>query len=123
MGHERSEDEGGIVWSSDHGRTCPGCGQPVDRCRCGPSRRQAGPGDGVIRVGRESKGRRGKTVTVVTGLPLAADELDDLARDLKKRCGTGGTVRGATVEIQGDQRDAVVAELERRGFTVRRAGG
>jgi len=120
----RDEDEGGVVWSSDQGRTCPGCGEPVDRCRCRRGRPPAPvPGDGTVRVGRESKGRRGKTVTVVTGLPLTAEELDDLARDLKKRCGTGGTVRDGTVEIQGDQRDVVARELARRGFDVKRAGG
>ncbi len=121
----------GTVWSSDHGRTCPGCHQPVTACTCRTGRPAAGghaPGgdarhDGVIRVSRQSKGRRGKTVTVITGLPLDAAALDALARELKRRCGVGGTVRGDDVEIQGDQRDQVIAALEQRGWTVRRVGG
>jgi len=123
--------DGGTVWSSDHGRTCPDCHQPASACTCRAGRRAAGPDtpdrdagrDGVVRVGRQSKGRRGKTVTVITGLPLDAGALDDLARELKRQCGVGGTVRGGDVEIQGDQRDQVVAALERRGWTVRRTGG
>ncbi len=123
--------DGGTVWSSDHGRTCPRCHQPVSACACRGDGREdhdattgtSAPRDGVVRVGRQSKGRRGKTVTVITGLPLDADALDDLARELKRQCGVGGTVRGRDVEIQGDQRDRVVAALQRRGWTVRRTGG
>ena len=76
-----------------------------------------------MRVGRQTKGRKGKGVTVITGLPLPSDELDKLARDLKKKCGSGGTVRDGAIEIQGEHRDALVEELSRRGFTVRRSGG
>jgi translation initiation factor 1 len=77
----------------------------------------------VVRVGRETKGRRGKGVTVVTGLPLDAAGLAALAKELKKRCGTGGTVRGETIEIQGDHRDKLVEELSKRGWTAKRSGG
>lgn len=80
-------------------------------------------GDGIVRVGCEAKGRRGKTVTVVRGAPLDRAGLDDLARELKKLCGTGGTVKDGAVEIQGDQRARVVAALEERGWRVRLAGG
>lgn len=111
----------GLVYSSDGGRMCPGCDNPVDACTCG---REAGPaGDGVVRVGRETKGRRGKAVTVITGVPLDALELDDLAKRLKTLCGAGGTVKGGRIEIQGDHRDRVVPELESRGWTVKRSGG
>ena len=75
-------------------------------------------GGQAVRIGRQTKGRRGKGVTVITGLPLAAAELAQLATELKKKCGTGGTVKDQTIEIQGDHRDALVAELASRGWTV-----
>jgi len=80
-------------------------------------------GDGVVRVRRETQGRGGKTVTTVSGVGLASDELLALASDLKRRCGTGGSVKDYVIEIQGDHREAIVAELEKRGFTVKLAGG
>ena len=80
-------------------------------------------GDGIVRVGRETKGRRGKGVTVISGVPLAGDALEELATRLKKRCGSGGTVHAGVIEIQGDHRDALVAELGRLGYTVKRSGG
>ena len=80
-------------------------------------------GDGIVRVRRETQGRGGKTVTTVSGVGLAEDALRELAGELKRRCGTGGSVKDYVIEIQGDHRDAVVAELERRGYTVKRAGG
>jgi translation initiation factor 1 len=76
-----------------------------------------------VRVSRTSKGRGGKTVTLVTGVQLPPKELEALARDLKRRCGTGGSLKDEVIEIQGDQRDGVVAELEQRGFRVKRSGG
>ncbi len=72
---------------------------------------------------REVKGRRGKTVTTVTGVPLASDALRALTGELKRRCGTGGSAKDGAIEIQGDHRDVLVAELESRGYTVKRAGG
>ena len=80
-------------------------------------------GDGIARVRRETQGRGGKTVTTVSGLGLASDALAALASELKRRCGTGGSVKDYVIEIQGDHREAIVAELERRGFTVKLAGG
>ena len=113
---------GGLVYSTDKGRVCSGCGWPQTRCRC-TREPTAAPRDGVVRVARETKGRRGKGVTIVTGVPLAAAELRDLAKTLKKKCGSGGTVRDGVIEIQGDHRDRLVCELEARGWTVKRAGG
>jgi len=110
------------VYSSEHGRLCPTCREPKARCRCGKTN-EAGGGDGPVRVCRETNGRGGKTVTVVTGLPLAGAALKTLAKELKRRCGSGGTVRDAAVEIQGDQAELLVAELNRRGFAAKRAGG
>ena len=77
----------------------------------------------MVRVGRQTKGRRGKGVTVVTGVPLSGADLTRLAKALKQRCGTGGTVKDGVIEIQGDHRDTLVAELTKQGFTVKRAGG
>ena len=111
-----------IVFSSEHGRMCPHCGRPVARCACRASPR-ALRGDGIVRVRREVKGRRGKTVTTISGLPLSGDALRELAAELKRRCGTGGSTKDGVIEIQGDHRDALIAELEARGYTVKRAGG
>ena len=113
----------GLVYSTDRGRICPECRRPVAECRCKQKAASAPAGDGNVRVGRQTKGRKGKGVTVVSGLPLAGPELDKLARELKKRCGSGGTVRDGTIEIQGEHRDALVEELTRRGFRVKRSGG
>ena len=111
-----------IVYSSQQGRMCPRCGNPVARCSCTANPR-APRGDGVVRVRREVKGRNGKTVTTISGVGLAEDALRELAGELKRRCGTGGSVKDGVIEIQGDHRDVLVVELERRGHTVKLAGG
>jgi translation initiation factor 1 len=77
----------------------------------------------VVRVRRETKGRGGKTVTAVAGVPLPDAALALLCGELKKRCGTGGTVKDGVIEIQGDHREAIVAELSKRGYSVKLAGG
>jgi len=81
------------------------------------------PDQGVVRVSRQTQGRAGKGVTVITGLPLTAETLAALASELKRLCGSGGTVKDGSIEIQGEHRDRLVAELSRRGFAARRAGG
>jgi translation initiation factor 1 len=93
--------------------------------RIAPSRTNPGAprGDGIVRVRRETGGRGGKTVTAVYGVALAEDKLKDLAGELKRLCGTGGTVKDGTIEIQGDHRERIVAALEKRGYTVKLAGG
>ena len=115
-----------IVYTTDLGRRCPECGRVAADCRCRrskPAQPAASAGDGIVRVGRETKGRKGKGVTVVRGVPLAGDALAELATRLKKRCGSGGTVDDGVIEIQGDHRDLLVEELGRLGYTVRRSGG
>jgi len=117
---------GRLVYSTGPGRLCPECARPLADCRCRrskPAQPLAPQGDSVVRVGRETKGRKGKGVTVVTGLPLAGAALDDLATRLKKRCGSGGTVHEGAIEIQGDHRDTLVAELGKLGYAVKRSGG
>ena len=117
-----------LVYSTGQGRLCPECARPTAGCRCRRSKpAQPAPaatkGDGVVRVGRETKGRKGKGVTVISGVPLAGEALEDLATRLKRRCGSGGTVHDGVIEIQGDHRDALVAELAKLGYTVKRSGG
>ena len=117
-----------LVYSTGPGRLCPECARPMAECRCRRSRPAqpqalAPEGDGVVRVGRETKGRKGKGVTVISGVPLAGDALEALAARLKKRCGSGGTVDGGVIEIQGDHRDTLVTELGKLGYAVKRSGG
>jgi translation initiation factor 1 len=85
--------------------------------------RPAAVGDGVVRLHRETKGRGGKAVTVIVGLPLAGAELKALARVLKQKCGVGGSLKDGNIEIQGDQRQLIKTELEKSGYTVKIAGG
>lgn len=112
---------GGLAWSSA-GDVCARCRRPAVSCTC---RREPPPpaGDGIVRVGRQTKGRRGAGVTVITGVPLAGGELKAYALALMGLCGAGGTVKNGAIEIQGDHRDRLVPVLERNGWTVRRAGG
>ena len=111
-----------LVYSTEHGRTCPSCSKPLDRCNCRKMPVQSA-GDGIVRIGRATKGRQGKGVTVVTGMPLDHAALKQVAKTLKQKCGSGGTVKAGTIEIQGDHRDVLMAELKGMGYTVRRSGG
>jgi translation initiation factor 1 len=113
MSSTRDRDPDRLVYSSARGRVRPREPEPPRRPR----------GDGSVRVRRESQGRGGKTVTTIAGVPLADDALAALASELKRGCGTGGTAKDGVIEIQGDHRDRLVAELERRGYTVKPAGG
>lgn len=118
----RKAEGGGLVYSTDSGRMCPGCRQPVAACVCRLAK-AAPAGDGVVRVSRETKGRGGKAVTLVRGLALAPDALAAMGKQLRAQCGAGGTVKDGVVEIQGDHADRVVALLQQRGLSVKRAGG
>ncbi|MCE8004486.1 translation initiation factor Sui1 [Billgrantia ethanolica] len=115
----------GLVYSTEHGDMCPGCRQPQADCRCSELAEQERLAalDGVVRIRRETSGRKGKGVTTISGIPLPVAELKALAKTLKKRCGTGGSLQDGIIEIQGDHRELLKAELERRGFTVKLAGG
>lgn len=129
----RTPATGGLVYSTESGRMCPVCRRPIAQCSCkraGPGgtgiagqARNAGQGDGIVRVSRETKGRGGKAVTLVRGLALAPDALDQLARQLKAACGSGGTVKDGVVEVQGDHCDKVMALLQAQGHSVKRSGG
>jgi translation initiation factor 1 len=116
-----------LVYSTDGGRVslCPTCGQPYKQCRCDQpsSRGSTRKSDGIVRVMRDRKGRGGKTVTVIDGVMGSEAELTTLAQQLKKLCGSGGTVKDGTIEIQGDHCDKVQAKLLEMGYRVKRAGG
>lgn len=112
---------GGLVYSTEHGRMCPACRAPLDACVCQAPAAPAG--DGIVRVCHETKGRKGKGVTVISGVPLAGGELLTLGKQLKARCGTGGTVKDGQIEIQGEHVALLMAELQKQGWTVKRSGG
>lgn len=112
----------GTVYSTDQGRHCPGCGQPQANCQCRDSPGSPS-GDGIVRLQRQVKGRNGKPVTLVTGLGMAAPELKALAKELKSRCGTGGSIENNDILIQGDRRDRLKKVLESKGYTVKLSGG
>ena len=112
----------GLVYSTDAGRMCPMCRAPVASCKCATSKARATPGD-IARIRREVGGRGGKTVTVVTGLPLDEAALAALSKRLKSACGTGGTVKSGALEFQGDHRELLVSLLASEGFKTKLAGG
>ena len=115
---------GGLVYSTGQGRMCPACRQPLASCRCAALRARPGAaGDGIARVRRETGGRGGKTVTTVAGLSLDEAPLAALSKRLKAACGTGGTVKGGVIELQGNHCVALVALLAEEGFASKRAGG
>jgi translation initiation factor 1 len=111
-----------LVYSTDHGRMCPGCRQPVSACIC-PVARPVPAGDGVVRVSREKQGRGGKTVTVVRGLLLDAEALATAGKQLRAACGAGGSVKDGVLEVQGDHVERVMAWLTQAGHRVKRTGG
>lgn len=111
-----------LVYSDEMGSSCKKCGKPLKKCTCVKQQKQPG-GDGVVRIERQTKGRKGKGVTLITGVPLTGDELKALAKQLKQKCGTGGTVKNGVIEIQGDQRDLLLPLLQDKGWKVKKAGG
>lgn len=115
----------GLVYSTENGKHCLGCGEPQDACRCAELAESVRLEalDGVVRIRRETSGRKGKGVTTVTGIPLPADKLKALAKKLKQKCGTGGAVKDGVVEIQGDHREGLKAMLEAEGYVVKLSGG
>jgi translation initiation factor 1 len=112
----------GIVFSTSQGRMCPTCAKPISDCSC--SHDSKSPlGDGHVRVSRETKGRKGKGVTLISGLPEDTKSLQKLAKQLKRKCGAGGTLKDGVIEIQGEHRDLLVQELQALGYKAKRAGG
>ena len=121
MKHKNSP--GGLVYSTEGGRMCPSCRQPLAQCHCQQAQAARPLGDGRVRVARETQGRGGKAVTVVRGLPLDAAALAQMGKQLKAACGSGGTVKDGVIEVQGDHCDQVLALLQAQGYAAKRAGG
>ena len=122
----KAESSGGLVYSTEAGRMCPACRQPVAQCVCKARAKAASAGatgDGIVRVSRETKGRGGKAVTLVKGLALDEAALVALGKQLKAVCGSGGTVKDGVTEVQGDHVERVMAALQKLGHKVKRAGG
>lgn len=112
-----------LVYSTDGGRTCPTCRQPLTACTCAAAARAALRGDGRVRVSRETSGRGGKAVTVVRGLALDDAALATLGKQLRSACGSGGTVKEGVVEVQGNHVERVLAWLQAQGHAAKRSGG
>lgn len=114
-----------LVYSTDKGDLCPECKEAIAACICAELAEQEHLKslDGVVRIRRETSGRKGKGVTTVSGIPLAEPDMKSLLKRLKKSCGTGGTLSNRVIEIQGDHREKIKALLEQEGFSVKLAGG
>jgi translation initiation factor 1 len=122
MAMNNRNKESTLVYSTEFGKMCPGCNKPVAACEC--SKKQSIPKhDGIVRLMRETKGRKGKGVTLITGVPLDDKGLNQLAKSLKQKCGSGGSIKDGVIEIQGDHRDVLEKELNGLGYKVKRAGG
>lgn len=118
-----------LVWSSESGRVCPECGNPVSSCTCRKKNDEKTgkisrdfPDDGIIRIIRETKGHRGKTVTIIGNITIDINNLKELAKQLKNRCGTGGTIKDGAIIIQGDHRQTIFEELTRQGHRAKISG-
>lgn len=111
------------VYSTAGDNQCPRCGKALRKCRCETPQQADAEGDGIARIRRERKGRGGKEVTVIEGLPLQGGALKALAKSLKTACGSGGSVQGRCIEIQGDHRERVAALLREAGHDCKLAGG
>jgi len=109
-----------LVFSTEFGRTCPECEHPIDQCVCQDE--TLPEGDGVVTVYLDTKGRKGKGVTILSGIQLKKIALKTLAKELKQKCGVGGAVKSNNIEIQGDHRDLIVKLLQQKGYTVKRSG-
>ena len=113
-----------LVYSTEFGKICPSCGKQSAKCICKKIKTHALPkGDEKIRVERSTKGRKGKGVSLISGLPLEGAALKELAKKLKQKSGTGGTVKNGVIEIQGDHRDLLVEHLKTLGYKAVKAGG
>jgi translation initiation factor 1 len=112
----------GIIYSTEHGRICPDCDRPISKCVC-RKKDSAPKRDGIVRVSCETKGRKGKGVTLITGVSLHPDGLRALAKEFKQVCGSGGTVKAGVIEIQGDHRKNIMDLMAEKGYRVKLSGG
>ncbi len=114
----KSSSTSALVYSTDGGRMCPGCRLTLAQCAC--KARTAPAGDGVVRVSLQTKGRGGKSVTIVKGLALDALALALLGKQLRTACGCGGTTKDGVIEVQGDHCALVIATLTKHGHVAKR---
>ena len=121
--NQRNSGLSSLVYSTDSGRMCPDCSQPLAACSCAALARAAPRGDGTVRVSRETKGRGGKAVTLVRGLALTDAALAALGKRLRTACGAGGTLKDGVLEVQGDHVERVLTWLQQEGIGAKRAGG
>ncbi|MFC1501922.1 stress response translation initiation inhibitor YciH [bacterium] len=115
-------DNTNLVYTTAHGSNCPTCGQTVKGCVCGSDQTQQ-RSQSKIRIRRDKKGRRGKTVTVISGLPLSDKALLEMAAEFKRKCGTGGSVKNREILIQGDRCQKLLQLLAEKGYDVKISGG
>lgn len=116
---ERKDNNSTLVYSTEHGKVSPKAGKTAGNKK----KSTVGKQDGIVRISRETKGRKGKGVTIITGVPLDQNALKQLAKKLKQKCGSGGTAKEGVIEIQGDHRDVLMDELKKLGYVVKRSGG
>lgn len=112
-----------LVYSTETGRICPDCRRALADCACKAKAKAATVGDGVVRVALQTKGRGGKSVTLVKGLALDATALAALGKQLRAACGSGGTTKDGVIEVQGDHCALILATLAKLGHPGKRAGG
>lgn len=112
-----------LVYSTEQGRICPACANTVANCNCGKPLPPIAASDGIVRISLETQGRKGKGVTLIKGLALDLAALNQLCKQLKTSCGSGGTIKAGVIEIQGDHRNTVMAVLQKLGRVVKQAGG
>lgn len=110
-----------LVYSTELGKTCPECEKALDQCQCKFD--TAPEGDGIVRISLDTKGRKGKGVTLIKGVLLNTADLKKLAKELKQKCGVGGAVKEGTIEIQGDHRELLTTLLSAKNYTVKKSGG
>ncbi len=115
--------ESRLVYTTSSSANCRGCHKPLQKCRCRLPGSQPVAAEQIIRIGRETKGRKGKGVSLISGLALSEDDLKALAKQLKALCGSGGTVKNGVIEIQGDHRELLKQHLEKQFKQVKLAGG
>lgn len=109
-----------VVYSTDQGRLCPDCEFSIAECQC---KNEQVVGNGKVLISLETKGRKGKGVTVITGLPMTQDDLKLFGKKLKAQCGAGGSVKDGQIEIQGDSRQKIKELLEKAGYSSKFSGG
>ena len=110
-----------LVYSTESGKTCPECENPMSACTCHTP--ILPDGDGIVRISLDTKGRKGKGVTLIKGIQLLPDELKKLAKELKQKCGVGGSVKDGNIEIQGDHRELLINLLKAKSYLVKKSGG